>query len=159
MSASSVAGAVAEHVSQSHMPATAEQGAEIIGQLQRMIDLLDASSGRNPYTPIVVDLSKGQSQTIDLPAEAHQIEAMQVSGDTAATVKVFLQHSGILQAAGQLIGQVYSPASSVAPPLILNCPVPPLRAALTITTSVAMTNGALVITLARVRPGGYPYAG
>lgn len=156
---SSLAAQVAEHQARSHAPATAEQMAELIGQIQHLIELEEALIGRNPYTPLVVDLSKGTSQTVNLPAEGHQIETLQVSGDTGVTVKIFLQHQGVLSSGGQLIGQVYMPANSVAPPLVLNCAVPPTGATLLITTSGAVVNGSCVVTLARTRPGGYPYAG
>ncbi len=142
-----------------HDPARiVEELAELIGQMQHFIDLQEALIGRNPYDPLVVDLSKGTSQTIYLPAEAHQLELVQVSGDTAATIKLFRldERSGL---SGKLIGQVYMPANSVAPPLALNCPIPPEACQLIITTSAPVVNGACVITLCRTRPGGYPYAG
>lgn len=134
------------------------QLAELIGQLQHVIDLFEIQIGRNVYDPLVIDLSKGTSQTIYLPAEAHQLETVQVSGDTAATVKLYRidQYSG---PSGKLIGQVFMPANSVAPPLAINCPVPPTQCQLLITTSAAVVNGACVVTLARSRNGGFPYAG
>lgn len=135
-----------------------EQLAELIGQTQHLIELNEALIGRNPYDPLVVDLSKGTSQTVFLPAEACQIEQIQVSGDTAATIKFFrvTEASG---PTGKLIGQVYLPANNVAPPLQLNCPVPPEGCSLIVSTSGAIVNGSCVVTLARTRPGGYPYAG
>lgn len=136
----------------------AEELAELIGQMQHLIELQEALIGRNPYDPLIVDLSKGVSQTIYLPAEAHQLELAQVSGDTACTIK-FLRVSERSGPAGQLIGQVYMSATSVAPPLQLNCPIPPEGCQLIITTSAPVVNGACVITLCRTRPGGYPYAG
>lgn len=135
-----------------------EQLAELIGQTQHLIELQEALIGRNPYMPLIVDLSKGTSQEIYLPAEAHQIETIQVSGDTAATIRFFLV-TDAAGPAGKVIGQIYMPAQSVAPPLVINCPVPPEACQLIIATSAAITNGSCTITLARTRPGGYPYAG
>ena len=131
--------------------------AEMIGQLQHIIDLQEALIGRNVYDPLVIDLHIATSQIFNLPAEAHQIETVQVSSDTAVTVKVYRvdQYSG---PSGKLIGQVYIPAASAAPPLQLNCPIPPTQCQLLITTSAAVTTGACVVTLARSRSGGFPYA-
>lgn len=137
-----------------HVPV---QLAELIGQLQHLIDLAEAQTGRNVYDPLVVDLHTATSQTINLPAEAHQIETVQVSSDTACIVKLYRvdQVSG---PAGKLIGQLYIPAGGAAP-LDLNCPIPPTSCQLLVTTSAAVANGAAVVTLARTRTGGYPYAG
>lgn len=139
-----------------------EQLAELIGQTQHLIELQEALVGRNPYAPIVVDLHVGTSQIVNLPAEACQIEQVQVSGDTAVTTKFFLV-SDISGPAGKLIGQIYMPANAPVPALALNCPVTPGgnpgSNTLIITTSAAIANGSCVITLARTRPGGYPYAG
>ena len=135
-----------------------EELAELIGQMQHLIELLEAQVGRSPYDPIVIDLSVAASQTINLPAEAHQLELAQLSGDTAVTVQFFRldQQSG---PNGKLIGQVFLPANSAAPPLALNCPIPPTSCQLKVVTSAAVTKGACVVTLARTRPGGFPYAG
>lgn len=144
------------------MHRVSEQLAELIGQTQHLIELQEALIGRNPYPPIVVDLSKGTSQTINLPAEACQIEQIQVSGDTASTTKFFLV-SDVYGPTGRLIGQIYMPANAPVPALALNCPVAPGgnqgSNTLIITTSAAIVNGSCVITLSRTRPGGYPYVG
>lgn len=138
-----------------------EQLAELIGQTQHLIELQEALVGRNPYAPIVVNLAAGTSQTVNLPAEGHQIEMAQVSGDTASTIKFFLlDGAGERGTGGTLIAQVYLPAQNVAPPLSINCPVRPgNNNQLLITTSGSIVNGSCTITLARTRPGGYPYAG
>lgn len=138
-----------------------EMLAELVGLTQHLVDLNEALIGRNPYTPIVVDLHVGTSQTINLPVEAHQLELAQVSGDTAVTTKMFLlDGAGEQGTAGRLIAQIYMPINQPCPPLALNCPVRPgNNNQLIITTSAPVANGSCVITLSRTRPGGYPYAG
>lgn len=138
-----------------------EQMAELIGQTQHLIDLQETMIGRNVYTPLVVDLHVGTSQVINLPVESHQIELAQVSGDTAVTTKFFLvDGAGERGPSGVLIAQIYMPINQPCPPLAINCPVRPgPNNQLIITTSAAVANGSCVITLARTRPGGFPYAG
>ena len=140
-----------------HTPLTI-QLAEIIGQLQHLIDLSESASGRNIYDPLIVDLSGGTSQTFALPAESHTVETVTLSSDTAATVRLYRvdQRSG---PAGTLIGQATLPAAGPGITLRLNCPIPPSAASLKVTTSVAVTNGACVVTLARLSSGRYPDVG
>ena len=141
-----------------HDPAQiATELAALVGQVQHLIDLAELSVGRNVYDPLVVDLSAGTSQTIFLPSEAHQIETVQVSSDTAATIQLYRidQYSGT---SGKLIGQIYTIAGATGVPLQLNCPIPPTSCQLKIVTSVAIAHGAAVVVLARSRSGGFPYA-
>lgn len=144
-----------------HDPSRIAEGiAELVGQTQHLIELQEALIGRNVYDPIIVDLSTATSQTFTLPPEAHQLELVTISSDTAATVKLFRQGPDLFGSAGKLIGQVYVAANQPASTVALNAPVPPSNANnLIVTTSVAIAHGALVIVLARTRPGGYPYAG
>lgn len=134
------------------------QLAEIIGQLQHLIDLSEAASGRNIYDPLVIDLSVALSQTVPLPSESHTIVGVTLSSDTAATIKLFLVEPRSYPV-GTLIGQVYIPAGASGVAVRLNCPVRPVAAWLKITTSAAVVNGACVVTLRRERPGGYPDVG
>ena len=140
-----------------HTPLTI-QLAEIIGQLQHLIDLSESACGRNIYDPLVIDLSAGTSQTVALPSESHTVETVTLSSDTAATVKLYRVEPRSYPV-GTLIGQVYVPAGASGVAVRLNCPVRPVAASLKITTSATVTNGACVVTLRRERPGGYPDVG
>ena len=140
-----------------HIPLTI-QLAEIIGQLQHLIDLSEAASGRNIYDPLVVDLSVALSQTVPLPSESHTLVGVTLSSDTAATVQLY-RIDPYAGPSGKLIGQAYLPAAAVAVYVRLDCPVSPTAASLKVVTSAAIVHGAAVVTLAQLRSGRYPNVG
>lgn len=140
-----------------HLPM---QLAEQIGQLQHIIELLEATAGPNHYDPIPVDLAGLTAATVNLPAEACELVQATISTSVAATFKLYrvAGNAGDLNGpAGKLVGQVYIPAGGNAP-LPLDCPIPPGGCQLIITASAAVTIGAVTLVLRRVRSGGYPYA-
>lgn len=134
-----------------------QQLAEIIGQLQHVLDLADQRIGRPRYLPLIVALDGLTATTEMLPAEAHTLAAVQVSTDTAAILTLTLNDPHAPGGARQ-IARVVCPVGVTAP-IPLDVAVPPSGCTLGIAASAAPAHASLHILLQPQLPGGYPYAG
>lgn len=139
-----------------------EQLAELIGQVQSLLDLARFSVGRPPYPPTVATLDTLTAATVTLPAEAHTIEAVQLSTDTATVCTVTLNDPHA-PGGGRVIARIVAPVGVTAP-IPVNCAVPPIRnsnngGTLSLTLAPAPAHGSLHVLLTPQAPGGYPYAG
>lgn len=136
-----------------------EQLAEIIGQLQHVLDLAGTvpQVGRPSYPPQVVTLDALTTVDLLLPAGPLCIDALQVSSDTAFTLTAALLDK--TRPGGSLVvARVVVPVG-VAPVLPLFVDVPPAPCVLRFTASVAPAACALHVLLRPTLPGGYPYVG
>lgn len=134
-----------------------EQLAEMIGQLQHMVDLLEIAFGRPKFPPLVETMDGQTTVTDYLPDMAHTIASIQVSTDTACTITATLLNR-YAPGGKQVIARVVCPIG-VTPSLPLDVPVPPADCQIQLTASASPTHCSVILQLQPQIPGGYPYAG
>lgn len=140
------------------------QLAEMIGQLQRVIDLLEIAADPTPYDPIVIDLTtNGGGNTpwiVNLPAEAHQLAYIHLTTETTTTFKLYLIGPDANGPAGKLIGWFrVDAASAMGSGIALGVKVPAGGYQLQLVSSATIAGaGGAFIRLGRASQGGYPHA-
>lgn len=142
-----------EHVS--HGERENEQLAAIIGQLQRMLDIVMLSQATLP--PLVETLDGQTSLTDYLPSFAHTITGIQVSTDTAFILTATLLDRSKL-GGSKVIARVVLPVG-VSQLVPLSVPVPPTDCQIVLAASVQPAHCSVHVLLAPAIPGRYPYAG
>lgn len=134
-----------------------QQLAEIIGQLQHVIDLIALLGGHPHYLPLIATLDGATADTLYLPSAAHTLAGVQVSTDTATILSLSLldphQPGGSVQ-----VARIIAPVG-VSGWVPLEVSVPPSSCQLALAASVAPAHASVHVLLRPQIPGGYPYAG
>lgn len=131
--------------------------AENIAQNAKIIELLRVLSGRNPYDPIMFDMSGLTTSSQNFPAEGGaQIEYVTLTTDTATVVTITLT-GGKYGTVGKAI-KFNLGANPNPSPIPLNWAVEPVgNVTLTVACAPQPVKAFAVFTLAGAEGGRYPY--
>lgn len=145
-----------EHLS--HGARENQQLAEIIGQLQHLIQLAEYAIGRPALPPVTFSLaSPGASVTVDPPMAPCTLVAALISMDGANALGVTVSILAPSLPGGSRVIGSGKLNENAALPLALDAYVPPDCSGIVITPSNTAANWAGTLTFRPVIPGGYPY--